>query len=78
MSQYQAQPAAERTPTDSRYFAFVVRAWSKDKLAERLAERLAPFQAEEILSIGYAIDLHFFAPWRRNSALVVVRPADDD
>ncbi len=78
MSQPQPVKEAHAAPPASRYFAFVVKGWSKEKLATRLAERLEPFLPEEILSITYAIDLHFFAPWRRNSALVVVRPAAED
>lgn len=69
--------ASTGRPALPPYFAFVVKGWTKEKLAVRLGERLAPFEPGEILSVGYAVDLHFFAPWRRNSALVVVRPAPE-
>jgi hypothetical protein len=57
-----------------KYLVLLVRAPTKAKLAQRVAEILEPIESEDIISISYAIDLHFFWPWRRNSALIVVRP----
>jgi hypothetical protein len=51
------------------YAAIVVRGWTKESMAAKLAARLAPFSPENVISISYAIDFGF---WRRNSALVVV------
>ncbi len=55
----------------------MVKAPTKAKLRDRVAAILDPIESEDIISISYAIDLHFFWPWRRNSALIVVRPLEE-
>jgi len=57
-----------------KHLVLLVRAPTKAKLAQRVAKILDPIESEDIISVSYAIDLHFFWPWRRNSALIVVRP----
>ena len=56
-----------------RHLVLMVKAPTKAKLRERVAAIFDPIESEDIISISYAIDLHFFWPWPRNSALVVVR-----
>jgi hypothetical protein len=48
------------------------------KLAEKLAAKLAPFPPGDVISISYAVDIAFGWPFRRNSALVVLRTLDDE
>lgn len=60
------------------FLVIVVKGWSKAKLAEKLAAKLAPFPPEDVISISYAVDIAFGWPFRRNSVLVVLRTLDDE
>lgn len=64
--------------SSSGYTVMVVRAWTKETLAVRIAQRLEAFPAEDIVSISYFADNIITLFWRRNSALIVLRPMLDD
>jgi hypothetical protein len=58
------------------YSVVVVRGWTKEKLAERMMERLKGIPPEDITSINYFSDNIITLFWRRNSALITIRPID--
>lgn len=59
----------------SEYVVFVVRAYTKEKLAERIQERLNYYEPEDIISINVFADSWVTPFWRRNSAVITVRPS---
>lgn len=65
------------SPKRPKHFVLMVKAPTKAKLRDRVAAALDPIESEDIISISYTIDLHFFWPWRRNSAMIVIRPLGD-
>jgi hypothetical protein len=57
-----------------QYYAHVLKAWTKDTLADKIEKLLDPMPPERIVSIEVAVDFQFFVPWRRNWAMIVLRP----
>lgn len=57
----------------SVYEAYAVRAYTKEKLAMRITERLEPYPREAIVKVQAGVDFQFFWPFRRNWAVIVVR-----
>ncbi len=57
-----------------QYHAILLKAWTKDTLAVRIEEALEPYAPESIVSIETRVDFQFFVPWRRDWAMIVVRP----
>lgn len=55
------------------YAAYVVRAYTKETLAVRIAERIEAYPQEAIVKIQAGIDFHYFWPFRRNWAVIVVK-----
>jgi hypothetical protein len=55
-----------------KYPVYVLRAWTKEGLAQKLWELLEPWQREEIVSVRVGVDFLFFWPFRRNWAIVVL------
>jgi hypothetical protein len=55
-------------PEQHGYAVFVIRGWTKEKLAERITQRLDGIMPEEIVSINYHADGMILPFWRRNSA----------
>ena len=56
---------------------FVLKDWSKDGLARKLADLLDPYPPASIVSIESGVDFQFFLPWRRNHSQVVLRVSED-
>jgi hypothetical protein len=61
-------------PVTNEYLTIVVRGWTKEKLASRIEERLRGIQPEDIASINYYVEPVIMPFWRRNSALITIRP----
>jgi hypothetical protein len=61
-------------PESNEYVVLVVRGYTKETLAARISERLKGYDREDIVSINVFSDpwLTFF--WRRNSAVITLRP----
>jgi hypothetical protein len=51
---------------------FILRAWDKEGLADKITKAIEPYPPEQVVSIRCGIDFQFFFPLRRNWALVVV------
>ncbi|HET9103755.1 MAG TPA: hypothetical protein VFN55_10420 [Solirubrobacteraceae bacterium] len=66
--------AAEPGRPTSSYVAFVVRGYTKETLAQRIAERLKDYEPEDIISIEVFCDPWITFFWRRNSAVITLRP----
>jgi hypothetical protein len=62
---------------ENRYLVVVVRGWTKEKLASRIEERLRGIHPEDIISINYYVEPVIMVFWRRNSALITIRPERD-
>lgn len=56
-----------------RYAVLVIRAWTKEGLAEKLREKLDRYPPEAIVSFEAGVDFPFSWPFRRNWALVVAK-----
>ena len=57
------------------YVVLVVRGWIKEKMAERMEQALSRFRREDIISINISADQVFGFLWRRNAAVITVRPS---
>ncbi len=57
----------------SQYRVVVLKDWSKDGLAAKIAETLEPYAPEEIVSIYPQVDFQWPWPWRRNWAMIVLK-----
>ena len=57
------------------YVVLVVRGWTKEKMAERIEQALSRFRREDIISINISADQVFGFLWRRNAAVITVRPS---
>ena len=57
------------------YVVLVVRGWTKEKMAERIEQALSRFRREDIISINVSADQVFGFLWRRNAAVITVRPS---
>lgn len=60
------------------YLVIVVRGWTKEKLASRIEERLRGIPPEDIISINYYVEPVITLFFRRNSALITIRPPADE
>jgi hypothetical protein len=60
-----------------QYASFVIRAWQKETLAQRIDQRIDPYPQSAIVSIEVGVDFQFW-PFRRNWALVTVRRDIED
>jgi hypothetical protein len=67
------QMSATRYPPDRQYQVFLLKAWTKDTLAEKISRALDPYPPDAIVSVEARVDFQFFVPWRRDWALIVVR-----
>jgi hypothetical protein len=47
---------------------FVLKDWSKDGLARKLADLLDPYPPASIVSIESGVDFQFFLPWPQSLA----------
>lgn len=56
------------------YLVIVLRCWTKEKLATRMENRLRGIPPEDSISINYYVEPVIWPFWRRNSALITVRP----
>ncbi len=56
------------------YLVIVLRGWTKEKLASRIEARLRGIPPEDIISINYYVEPIIMFFWRRNSALITIRP----
>jgi hypothetical protein len=61
-----------------KWAVLMVKASTKDKLAQRVARVLAPFDPEDVISVSYAVDFAFGWPFGRNTALIVLRTTSED
>lgn len=61
----------------NQYLALVVRGWTKETLAARIEQRLSGIAPEDIISINYYVEPVIMPFWRRNSALITIRPERD-
>jgi len=59
------------------YEVTVLRGWTKEALARRLERALKTVPPEDIVSINYHADAIIWPFWRRNSALLTLRPPSD-
>jgi hypothetical protein len=59
--------------TDRQYAVFVIRAWTKETLANRIRDKLDPYPPEAIIDIKANVDFQFGWPFRRNWALITVK-----
>jgi hypothetical protein len=56
-----------------QYHVFLLKAWTKDTLALKMAKVLDPYPPDAIISVEARVDFQFFVPWRRDWAMIVVR-----
>ena len=70
------EEASHGRTSSRRYTVIVVRGWTKEKLAERMVKHLESIPPEDIVSINYMSDNIVTLFWRRNSALITIRPVD--
>jgi hypothetical protein len=57
------------------YVVVVVRGWTKEKMAERMEQVLSRYRREDIISINVSADQVFGFLWRRNAAVMTLRPS---
>jgi hypothetical protein len=61
-----------------KWAVLTVKASTKDKLAQRVAQVLAPFDPENVIAVSYAVDFAFWWPFGPNTALIVLRTTAED
>jgi hypothetical protein len=59
-----------------QYATYVVRAWDKEGLADRIKKKIDPYPADDIIDIKVGVDFQFFFPARRNWAIIIVKGHD--
>lgn len=65
--------------TSAQYRVVVLKAWTKEGLAEKIRHTLEPYAQDEIVNVEARVDFQFFWPWRRDWAMIVLKslePAD--
>ncbi len=60
-----------RYALDRQYHVFLLKAWTKDTLADKISKTLDPYPPDAIVSVEARVDFQFFVPWRRDWALIV-------
>jgi hypothetical protein len=56
-----------------QYRVVLLKAWTKDALAEKIERELDPYPQEAIVSVQARVDFQFFVPWRRDWAMIVLK-----
>jgi hypothetical protein len=65
----------DKPPGPNEYVVIVVRGWTKEKMAERMEQALSRYPREDIVSINVFADQLFGFLWRRNAAVITLRPS---
>lgn len=65
---------SESAGASNEYVVFVVRGYTKETLAQRIADRLKGYEREDIISVNVFCDPWITFFWRRNSAVITLRP----
>jgi hypothetical protein len=59
----------------NEYVVLIVRGWTKERMAERMEQALSRYPREDIVSINVFADQAFGLLWRRNAAVITLRPS---